>query len=386
MALPCSNLESETEVVSQNACDALEKERLLRQRIEEAAQEWQGAFDASEAAIFVFSSTQALRRLNRAALSLLGGIYQDHLGKRLTDFGGNELWREIGRALDEIRETQRSRRWHCTLDDQTWALTATLIPAAEPGRERFLVMLKDVTSLIELQDSLRRSELLSTMGALVAGVAHEVRNPLFGFSIGLDALARLVPENPEVEAEIGVLRLHLARLRSLTRELLEYGKPACRKLARIDVAELVERAVGSSEPMAQDFGVKVLRQMPAELPPVWGDGERLEAVFGNLIENALQHSPSPGTVVIRGSAVELSGRSAVRSVIEDSGEGFSAGDLAQVFEPFFSRRRGGTGLGLSIVRRVVEGHGGRVLAENRPEGGAILTVDLPCVPIATPSP
>jgi signal transduction histidine kinase len=242
-----------------------------------------------------------------------------------------------------------------------------------------------VTDLIELQSSLRQSELLSTMGALVAGVAHEVRNPLFGLACGVDALGQRLAGQPEVEAEIALLRQHVARLRGLTRELLEYGKPSCRTLASVALGELVERATRGCTPLAESLHVPVLRQLPAGLPPIWVDVERVEAVFSNLIENALQHSPPSGPVLVRAQTAELAGRPAVRCVVEDRGQGFSEADLGKVFEPFFSRRRGGTGLGLSIVRRVVEAHGGKVLAGNRAAGGAWVSVDLPCAPAALPA-
>ena len=385
MALPRFDLlDSDPEGID-CAFGMAEKERQLRRRIEEAAQEWQQTFDASESAVLVFSAKQTLRRLNRAALALLGGIYQDHLGKPLSALGEGAWWREVARVLSEVSESQRTIRSHCTVGERTWALSADLIPAEEAGRERFLVVLKDVTDLLELQSSLRRSELLSTMGALVAGVAHEVRNPLFGISAGLDALALRLSGKPEVEADILLLRQHVARLKGLTSELLEYGKPACRTLAAIGLAELVERAARGCLTLAGSLGIELVQQVPAELPPVKVDAERLEAVFSNLIENALQHSPPAGRVVVSGFVTEIADRPAVRCLIEDCGPGFASGDLEQVFEPFFSRRRGGTGLGLSIVRRVVEGHGGKVIANNRAEGGARVSVDLPCAPKATPA-
>ncbi|MFL6194628.1 MAG: sensor histidine kinase, partial [Thermoanaerobaculia bacterium] len=97
----------------------------------------------------------------------------------------------------------------------------------------------------------------------------------------------------------------------------------------------------------------------------------------NLIQNAVQHTPAGGEVVVEMSGFEEGGRTWARCAVKDSGPGFREEDLPHLFEPFFTRRRGGTGLGLSIVQRVVEELQGRLVAENRPGGGAVVTVDIP---------
>src|SRR4029077_20324732 len=103
----------------------------------------------------------------------------------------------------------------------------------------------------------------------------------------------------------------------------------------------------------------------------------LAMALTNLIQNAIQHTPRGGEVVVETMQLEEEGGTWVRSLFKDSGSVFKEGALPQIFNPFFTRRRGGTGLGLSIVQRVVEEHRGRTRAGNRPEGGALLTLDLP---------
>lgn len=92
---------------------------------------------------------------------------------------------------------------------------------------------------------------------------------------------------------------------------------------------------------------------------------------------SLEHTPRGGEVMVELEEFERAGSPWARCRFQDSGTGFKAEDLSRIFEPFFTRRRGGTGLGLSIVQRIVEEHGGRVCAANRPEGGAIMTLELP---------
>jgi signal transduction histidine kinase len=108
-------------------------------------------------------------------------------------------------------------------------------------------------------------------------------------------------------------------------------------------------------------------------------------VFQNLLENAVHHSPRGETVTVDVRAVAEHHGTWLRCDVIDHGPGFDTEDLPHIFEPFFTRRVHGTGLGLSIVERIVEQHGGRATARNGPDGGAILTIQLPLNGIATPA-
>ena len=119
------------------------------------------------------------------------------------------------------------------------------------------------------------------------------------------------------------------------------------------------------------------------LPRLVLDRKRMIQVFQNLLANAIQHSPGGGRVVFR--AEPAAGDPAgLLFVVEDAGPGFPPDALDHIFEPFFTRRRGGTGLGLSIVQRIVDQHQGEIVAANRPEGGAVVTVRLPLKPSPLP--
>jgi len=221
----------------------------------------------------------------------------------------------------------------------------------------------DVTEARRMQETLRRGETLSAMGNLVAGVAHEVRNPLFGISATLDAYAAEL-SRPGYEEFASALRSEVARLTVLMHELLQYGRPAELQVAPALLRDVVASAIK---------GPRVENAVPASLPPLLLDASRMRQVFENLIDNSMQLAPPNGTIRISASV----DGDAVLCRIEDDGPGFADADLDRVFEPFFTRRHGGTGLGLSIVQRIVAEHGGRVTAANREGGGAVVTIQLP---------
>jgi signal transduction histidine kinase len=230
---------------------------------------------------------------------------------------------------------------------------------------------KEVT---QLEESLRRRERMAAMGSLVAGVAHEVRNPLFGISSTVDALeARVKPGHLE---HLGVLRSQVERLGKLMNDLLEYGRPRALERRPEDLAAVVNEASRACDFLARASGAHVEIVARGELPLLPVDRKRMVQVLQNVLENALRHSPpsSPVTVEV---ARNDGAPPLVRVVVRDRGPGFAPPDLPHVFEPFFTRRQGGTGLGLSIVQQIVEQHGGRVEARNNPAGGAEIVILLP---------
>jgi PAS domain S-box-containing protein len=349
-----------------------------------SATEWRLTFDALIHPLLLVELDGRVIRLNRAARDLAGVEYEDTVGHPLTLLGDAQPWRAIRELLSEVgrSDVEASAR---TRDDQgrTWDLSMSPVITSPEGQRGVVVVARDITDLVRLQESLRRSETMSAMGALVAGVAHEVRNPLFGISATLDAFESRFGSKKDFRRYFDVLQGEVRRLSELMHQLLEYGKPSRLDLAEVPVDEILALACAACGPLADRAGVSVVPEVAGGLPRVQVDRGRISQVLLNLVENAIQHSPRGGSVVLRAETVGASGeagREGVRFVVEDSGPGFLPGDLHQVFEPFFTRRRGGTGLGLSIVQRIVEQHGGEVVAANRPGGGAAMKVFLPLHP------
>lgn len=228
-----------------------------------------------------------------------------------------------------------------------------------------------------LQAKLRRSETLATMGQLVAGVAHEVRNPLFGISSTLDAIeanAKLGQINPRFS---GVLRREVNRLNKLMSALLEYGRTSPDDRAVESVAKGLVEALRSCRAAAEAVGVTLVNRV-SEDALVMMNYDRLVQVHVNLIENALQHAPRGSEVIVTTRAtVDEGGSRWIEYCVADSGPGLAAEDLPHLFDPFFTRRRGGTGLGLAIVRRIVDEHHGVVEPGDNPKGGTVMIVRLP---------
>jgi PAS domain S-box-containing protein len=239
---------------------------------------------------------------------------------------------------------------------------------------------RDVTERRRAEEERARLQLMGAMGHLVGGLAHEVRNPLFAILATLEAVLATLDGTPEQQAlrrTLDHLREPTARLSELMSELLEYGKPLGHDLTPGSLDEVVRQAARDCQPLAESKGVGLTLRLNGHEHRVAMIRPRLLMALNNLIQNAVQHTPPGGTVVVELSEHEDGGQTWARCSFADSGTGFRPEDLPRIFEPFFTRRKGGTGLGLSIVQRIVEEQRASIAAGNRPEGGAVITLDIP---------
>ena len=218
---------------------------------------------------------------------------------------------------------------------------------------------------------------------LVADLAHELRTPLSVIQGNLRAILDEV--YPLEQAEIAVLYDETRLLSRLVDDLRELAlaEAGQLRLERQPVApsDVVNRAVAAARAQASARGIALRADLQENLPLVDVDPQRIEQVLGNLLNNALIHTPSGGEVVV---TVRMRGGEFAVSV-RDSGEGISPEHLPHVFERFYradrsrSRATGGTGLGLAIVKQLVEAHGGRISVESQVGQGAAFTFTLPVV-------
>lgn len=360
-------------------------ERVAKGISERAAHEWQGTFDAIEQPIAVVDADRRIRRANAALARLANDPEGGLTNRRIDSLGTDALWstaaRHVGVTLRHgsigvARVTDSGKR--------TWEVATTrFLP---PGESDLLaiVVLRELTALIALQDELQRQETMSRMGELVAGVAHEVRNPLFALSSSIDALKRRLGTQADFARYAPIIDGQVERLSALMRDLLEYGKPTALAPRDMPVAELLSLTAELAQPLATAGGVRVVTRLDGDPNQrVRLDRHRFLQVLHNLVANAIQHSPSGGTVTLAASRqTELDGSPWLKFEVMDEGPGFEPDALPRVFEPFFTRRHGGTGLGLALAHRTVHDHGGQIVAENRvsPDGvitGAQLTVRIP---------
>ncbi len=285
--------------------------------------------------------------------------------------------RRLTAAAEGIARGDLSQRVPVGSDDEIGELAATF---------------NTMAAELERAEQLRRN--------MTADVAHELRTPLSvvrGKLEGiLDGVYPATPEHiqPVLEAT-ELLTVLVEDLRLLAQA--EAGKLALEKRA-VDIGDLLRDAQVNFEPQAADRGVALVLDLPAALPPVQADWHRIAQVLGNLLTNALRHTPAGGRVTLSAGAtagplalpatpaqqaVRRWGASEVKVTVTDTGTGIPDQDLPYVFDRFWrgeksrSRAGGGSGLGLAIARQLVELHGGTIGAESVPGDGSTFWFTLP---------
>ena len=345
--------------------------RKLEMLIERKGREWSLTFDGIELPIFITRLDGTITRLNRAARDLAGAdAFLDVLRRNIA-VGQGEPWTTLTDVVSAVRDTKAPCTAHVASGEHTWDVSASWYWSESDNDDRAIVVMRDTTDLVRLQESVRRGEQLAALGELVAGVAHEVRNPIFGMGLTVEALQAMLPDQPEFAELGGVLRTWLDRLNRLMENLLEYGKSWSLDLTHGSLDTVLEGVVERCRQIAPHVTIEAA--IEPDLPMLM-DASRLGQAVENLITNAVQHS-NPGQRVL--VTARRDGDASIECSVRDFGPGFEPGDLPRVFQPFFTRRRGGTGLGLSIVQRIVDEHGGIIGAGNASDGGALVTMRFP---------
>jgi signal transduction histidine kinase len=219
--------------------------------------------------------------------------------------------------------------------------------------------------------------------SIAAGIAHEVRNPLNALQINLgileQELSEIVPDRTSHVFEVvAKIARELRSLDDFVTEFLRFARPPRLSLETVALRSLLADLTTFIGPECGRKGVSLSLVVEGEPENVEADGFQLKHAVLNLVLNALQATPSGGTIVIgvRGDADELA------IEVRDTGEGMTGEVLPRAFDAFFTTREGGTGLGLPITRRIVEAHGGTVAMRSREGEGTVATISLPVGPRA----
>jgi signal transduction histidine kinase len=233
-----------------------------------------------------------------------------------------------------------------------------------------------VAELEEARRQAMSAERLAAVGELAAGIAHELRNPLTSVKLLMQTAPQQSSGRSFGERDFQVVQREIARMEGTIQGLLDFARPPQLRRVTHDLRVTAQRALNLVEGRAKKQQVKVVSEFSDAPVIVDGDPEQIHQVLVNLLLNAVEAMPDGGVLKM---TIELGegGQHVCRVAVSDSGAGISPQILARIFEPFVTSKEGGTGLGLAISRRIAQEHGGTLLAVNREEGGALLTLELP---------
>jgi signal transduction histidine kinase len=228
--------------------------------------------------------------------------------------------------------------------------------------------------LQEQERDLLRAEQLAAVGQLAAGVAHEIRNPLTGVKLLLQAAAR--PEAPTdlTPERLNLLLREVARIERAVQGLMDFARtpPPVRQPHDLRAVATATAEVARGRAEAKPVALRV--ESPSRPVPVAVDHDQMLSLLTNLVFNAIDATPPGGEIVVR---VESVSDGSVVVEVADTGPGVAPAVMDRLFTPFVTTKPTGTGLGLTLARRIAKEHGGTLTAVNRTAGGASFTLTLP---------
>jgi len=232
--------------------------------------------------------------------------------------------------------------------------------------------------LEQAQEEARRSERLAALGQLSAGLAHELRNPLAVIKGSAETLMGKLAQSDPLSTELaGYISSEVNRMNALVTRFLDFARPHQLEEQRELIPPLLERALKAAHDRWPGAPVQVERQFAPDLPGVIVDGELIERVFTNLVNNAYEAMGPVGGKLRVAAALSGDGKPGVEITFQDSGPGIPPSLREQIFNPFFTTKETGTGLGLSIVSKIIDDHRGSIRVTSEPGKGACFQVYLP---------
>jgi len=228
---------------------------------------------------------------------------------------------------------------------------------------------------IEYQHLAGKTEKLSSLGRLAAGIAHEINNPLGGILLYGTNLIKKIPKEGPLHEGLEVIINETMRCKRIIQDLLEFSRERPPSKAMTNINDIIDKTLSILENEFRLKHIQIKRDLLKEMPEILLDTSQLEQVFVNLLINAIEATLVGGTVSIR--SLVGPDRERVRVEITDTGCGISSEHMARIFEPFFSTKPKGTGLGLAVSYGIVQNHQGTIWATSQLGQGTCFTIELP---------
>jgi len=331
-----------------------------------------------------------LQFANPAALAMMGYRAESEvLGRHFKEFLPSDAASEVARLLGSwAREGARARHELRAFrkDGSIAELEIGVSPTVYEGEGALQFILRDVTERNALQQRAAQSAKLAAVSELVAGVAHELNNPLTGI-VGYATLLAANPAAPTLREDLGKIAAEAQRAARIVRSLLTFARPQPPARRMTDLNALVQETLGLQAYRLRTSGVEVRLNLAPDLPPTAVDPPQIQQVLVNLVtnaEHAIAATRRPGRLTV---ATTRSG-DRVEIRVADNGCGISSGNVGRIFDPFFTTKQPGegTGLGLSLAYGIVRDHGGEIRVESEVNVGTTFTVALPIVGVEKPRP
>jgi two-component system nitrogen regulation sensor histidine kinase GlnL len=250
-----------------------------------------------------------------------------------------------------------------------------------------VLILRDLTQVRTLEETIRRADRLAMVGTLAAGLAHEIKNPLGGIKGAAQLLQMELEATPELQEYTQLMIRETERINRIIEELLDLSRPRKTRFGKVNISQILDEIIMLQQQAVAERNISFKLQLDPSIPDISGDHDLLVRLFLNLLKNASEASPAGEQIRVESridseyhlSLPGIRPTTMVLITISDKGPGIPQKKLEQIFTPFYTTKEGGSGLGLPICQKIVTDHGGFLQFVDRAEGGTSVKVSLPLV-------
>ncbi|MGM0900758.1 MAG: PAS domain S-box protein [Bacillota bacterium] len=351
------------------------KQKQIEQELEENKQRYQSLFYFNPDLVYSLDLNGVLTNINPSVQRLLGYTPEQIIGKRYTEYIEDQHFchtkKSFQKSIQGIPQTFETGLNH--KNNHPVIFHVTNIPIIVNGEIVGIYgIAKDVSELKRAEEFLRKSDRISAIGQLAAGIAHEIRNPL----TSVKGFLQFMQEQSTDQDYFEIMRREIERIELITNEFLILAKPQAKSYSYISIESILSGFIPLVETQAKMSNIDIIMEIEENLPDIYCDGNQIKQVFLNVIKNAMESMPSGGQITFTIKKNE----DHVQILIKDQGCGIPPERLKRIGEPFYSTKEKGTGLGLMIIFNLIKEHKGSIDIQSELNKGTQVEICLPLKP------
>lgn len=350
-------------------------------RLKEHRDRLQAVFDGIGDGISVIDRDFNIKRVNREILRIFKKKdFSDVLGRKCY-----EVYLQADKACDDCpaqrsfkdgNKGQLSKVWGGrSREKRVFDISTFPILDSNDDVAQVIEYFRDNTGMLKLEEQILRYERLAGVGELAMGIAHELRNPIGNINASVQFCLDKYAVDKKLKRHLRVILRNSESANRIVKDLLDFAKPDDIVLRAGSVSKALESACALVKTRCLKQRVRLYKKWPQRLPMVMLDARRLAGAFLNLILNALDAMPEGGSMIVASYLNKQANKLVV--TFTDTGDGISAENIPNIFDPFFSTKKNGVGLGLSIAHHIITHHNGTILIDSKQGIGTEVTVGFP---------
>ncbi len=345
--------------------------------VETKSTQYQKVFEESIDPIYLLDDKFNFLNINRALQDLFGISQRQLLGTSIQQLFFSK--RDFILFEKVLQSDEKMDELEVNLITNTGIKKICLINCVslfdeERQQRNYLGVIRDITRRKQTEKEILAAEKLSMTGKIARTIAHEIRNPLTNITLALEELKDITRDVADSDIYLNILERSSNRIGKLINDLLNSSKPKDLVLVRQPIVRLISETMLLVKDRIKLKNMSLKESYPDNALELTLDGEQFKIALLNLCINAIEAmEPDKGILELNVQEVD----DQVKIIIKDNGRGISQEDMHQLFEPFFSVKKGGSGLGLTTVQNIVHGHHGKIEVESKPGSGTEFTMILP---------